>query len=112
MTLIDKVLGRENTRSLTMNEAHPHSWLDAGTQGVIGKPLDRVEGPLKVSGQATYAAEYPVERLSYGVLVRAPFGSGKITDVVADAARALPGVIDVITDYPSFIRNPQQGGEK
>ncbi|MEG8038102.1 xanthine dehydrogenase family protein molybdopterin-binding subunit [Sphingomonas sp. LR60] len=112
MTLIDKVLGREDTRSLTMNEPHPHSWLDAGTQGVIGKPLDRVEGPLKVSGKATYAAEYPIERLSYGVLVRAPFGSGKITDVVADAARRLPGVIDVITDYPSFIRNPQQGGEK
>ena len=39
------------------------------------RPLDRVEGPLKVSGRATYAAEYPVERLSYGVLVRAPFGS-------------------------------------
>lgn len=112
MTLIDKVLGREDTRSLTMNDAHPHSWLDAGTQGVIGKPLDRVEGPLKVSGKATYAAEYPAERLSHGVLVRAPFGSGKITDVVADAARRLPGVIDVITDYPSFIRNPQQGGEK
>ena len=112
MTLIDKVLGREDTRSLTMDAPHPHSWLDAGTQGVIGKPLDRVEGPLKVSGKATYAAEYPVDRLSYGVLVRAPFGSGKIADVVADKARALPGVIDVITDYPSFIRNPQQGGEQ
>jgi xanthine dehydrogenase YagR molybdenum-binding subunit len=112
MTLIDKVLGREDTRSLTMNEPHPHSWLDAGAQGVIGKPLDRVEGPLKVSGKATYAAEYAVDRLSYGVLVRAPFGSGTIREVVADEARALPGVIDVITDYPSFIRNPQQGGEK
>ncbi len=33
MTLIGKVLGREDTRSLTMNEPHPHSWLDAGTQG-------------------------------------------------------------------------------
>ncbi|PZQ59612.1 MAG: xanthine dehydrogenase [Sphingomonas taxi] len=111
MTLIDKVLGREDTRSLTMDKAHPASWLDQGAQGVIGKPLDRVEGPLKVAGQATYAAEYPAETLSYGVLVRAPFGSGTITDVVADAVRDLPGVIDVITDYPSFIRNPQQGGE-
>lgn len=111
MTLIDKVLGREDSRSLTMDEAHPHSWLDAGAQGVIGKPIDRVEGPLKVAGQATYAAEYAVDNLSYGVLVRAPFGSGTIREVVADEARALPGVIDVITDYPSFIRNPQQGGE-
>ena len=48
MTLIDKVLGREDTRSLTMNEAHPHSWLDAGTQGVIGKPFDPVALPDRV----------------------------------------------------------------
>ncbi|MBW6526813.1 xanthine dehydrogenase family protein molybdopterin-binding subunit [Sphingomonas sp. RHCKR7] len=112
MTLLDTVLGRDEHRSLRMDKPVPDSLLDRGAQGVIGQPIDRVEGPLKVSGRATYAAEYPAERLSYGVLVRAPFGSGKITDVVADEAKALPGVIDVITDYPSFIRNPQQGGEK
>jgi xanthine dehydrogenase YagR molybdenum-binding subunit len=112
MTLIDKVLGRDEHRSLRMDKPLPDSLLDRGAQGVIGQPVDRIEGPLKVSGRATYAAEYPAERLSYGVLVRAPFGSGKITDVQAAAAKALPGVIDVITDYPSFIRNPQQGGEK
>ena len=32
--------------------------LDRETQGVIGKPVDRYEGPLKVSGKATYAYEY------------------------------------------------------
>ena len=111
MSLIGTLLGREETRSLTMDQPHPHSLLDQGTQGVIGRPLDRIEGPLKVSGRATYAAEYPAENLAYGVLVRAPFGSGTIRDVVADAARSVPGVIDVVTDYPTFIRNPQQGGE-
>ena len=111
MTLIDKVLGREDQRSLKMDAPHPHSLLDSGVQGVIGKGIDRVEGPLKVAGRAPYAAEYPAERLAYGVLVRAPFGSGTIREVQDAEARALPGVIDVITDYPTFIRNPQQGGE-
>jgi xanthine dehydrogenase YagR molybdenum-binding subunit len=32
--------------------------LDNMAQGIIGKPLDRPEGLLKVSGAATYAAEY------------------------------------------------------
>lgn len=80
MNLIGKIFGSDDgdTASLTMDQPHPDSWLDTGAQGVIGKPLDRVEGPLKVSGRATYAAEYPAENLAaYGVLVRATIGSGK-----------------------------------
>ncbi len=111
MNLISKLLGRDDTRSLTMDAPHPDSLLDRDAQGVIGRPIDRVEGPLKVSGRATYAAEYPAEKLAYGVLVRATFGSGKITGIVTDAARSVPGVIDVVTDHATFIRNPQQGGE-
>jgi xanthine dehydrogenase YagR molybdenum-binding subunit len=111
MSLVDKLLGRDETRHLTMDKPHPDSLLDTGAQGVIGKPVDRVEGPLKVSGRATYAAEYPAERLSYGVLVRAPFGSGRIREIATDAARSVAGVIDIVTDHRTFIRNPQQGGE-
>ena len=97
MSLVDKLLGRDETRYLTMDKPHPDSLLDTGAQGVIGKPVDRVEGPLKVSGRATYAAEYPAERLSYGVLVRAPFGSGMIREIATDAARSVAGVIDIVT---------------
>jgi xanthine dehydrogenase YagR molybdenum-binding subunit len=113
MNIIAKLFGGDGADSatLTMDKPHPDSWLDQDAQGVIGRPLDRVEGPLKVSGRATYAAEYPAERLAYGVLVRATVGSGKITDVAEAAARAVPGVIDVVTDFATFIRNPQQGGE-
>ena len=45
------------------------------------------------------------------MLVGANFGHGKIKAIHADAVKAIPGVIDVITDYDSFIRNSQQGGE-
>jgi xanthine dehydrogenase YagR molybdenum-binding subunit len=37
--------------------------------GVIGQPLSRVDGYAKVTGHATYAAEYELPSLAYGVLV-------------------------------------------
>ncbi len=103
------LFGGGNT--LVMNHPAPESLLDRTVQGLISAPLKRVDGPVKVSGQATYAAEYPFDDLAHGVLVGAPFGSGKITAIDVDAVKSMPGVIDVITDYDTFIRNPQQGGE-
>ena len=100
-----------NDVTLTMDKPHPDSLLDSGAQDVIGKPLDRVDGPRKVSGAATYAAEYQFDDLAYGVLVGATIGKGKIVSIDADAVKALPGVIDVVTDFDSFIRVSQQGGQ-
>jgi xanthine dehydrogenase YagR molybdenum-binding subunit len=100
-----------DTNSLTMNTAHPDSLLDSSVQDIIGKPIDRIDGPRKVSGTATYTAEYQLDNVAYGYLVRATVGAGKIRSLDATRAKAMPGVVDVITDYASFIRNPQQGGE-
>ena len=97
--------------ALTMDRPHPDSLLDSGVQDLIGKPLNRIDGPLKVAGRATYAAEYPVDNVAYGYLVRSTVGAGKIAALGVAAIRSLPGVIDVITDYETFLRNPQQGGE-
>ncbi|NJR78635.1 xanthine dehydrogenase family protein molybdopterin-binding subunit [Sphingomonas corticis] len=110
MSLLD-IFSSGDTRSLTMDEPHPSSLLDSGAQGVIGKPLPRVEGPLKVAGKATYAAEYPAENLAYGVLVRSTVSAGRIAAIHADEVQALPGVIAVVTDYDTFLRNAAQGGD-
>ncbi|TPG13496.1 xanthine dehydrogenase family protein molybdopterin-binding subunit [Sphingomonas koreensis] len=100
-----------DVHALTMDEPIEHSLLDSATQGIIGKPLDRIDGPLKVAGRATYAAEYDVADLAYGFLVRATIPHGRIVKVDADSVRSIPGVIDVVTDFETFIRNSQQGGE-
>jgi xanthine dehydrogenase YagR molybdenum-binding subunit len=100
--------GKDDTHSLTMNQPHPDSLLDTGVQGVISKPLDRVDGPKKVTGTATYAAEYAIENIAHGVLVSATKGHAKIKAIDADAVKAIPGVIDVI-DYDSFIRKGAAG---
>lgn len=83
--------------------------LDAMVQGVIGEPLDRPEGPLKVTGRAPYAAEVLPEGVAWGFLVRAAVAHGKVSELAADAVRAMPGVLAVIADK-RFLRNPAQGG--
>ncbi|MBW4331193.1 xanthine dehydrogenase family protein molybdopterin-binding subunit [Stakelama sp. CBK3Z-3] len=98
--------------TLTMDKPVEKSLLDSGAQGLVGEALDRVEGPKKVSGKATYSAEYPIENIAYGFLVRAPFAVGRITEIDMDAAKAAPGVVDVVTDFDRFIRNSAQGAVK
>ncbi|WP_454887053.1 xanthine dehydrogenase family protein molybdopterin-binding subunit [Sphingomonas oryzagri] len=97
--------------SLTMDKPFPDSLLDTGVQGSIGRPFDRIDGPNKVSGAATYAAEYAITNLAHGVLVSSQIGAGRLVSVDADAVRNLPGVIDVVTDFDRFIRVAGQGGE-
>src|SRR5207302_3101157 len=52
----------------------------------IGKPVDRVDGRLKVTGKARYAAEARVENLAHGVLVCSTIARGKVKDIDASAA--------------------------
>ena len=63
----------------------------------IGDPLSRVDGRLKTTGTARYAADFPVEGLLYGVAVSSAIAKGRITAIDATAAEAAPGVVKVIT---------------
>ncbi|MFG6567477.1 molybdopterin cofactor-binding domain-containing protein [Sulfitobacter sp. 1A13679] len=82
--------------------------LDDMAQGLVGAPLDRPEGPLKVSGTATYANEWQVEGMVHGVMVRAPGNSGRVVLANREAVAQMPGVLAVIQD-PRLLRNPAQG---
>src|SRR5262245_62564533 len=58
--------------------------------GPIGRPLDRVDGPLKVTGRAKYAFEYAAQgEAAYGFIVSAAVGEGSVIGVdVGDAEGA------------------------
>ena len=64
---------------------------------VVGRPISRPEGPAKVAGSATYAAEYNVPDLWYGYVVSSPIAKGKITKIDAAEVLALPGVKQVFS---------------
>jgi xanthine dehydrogenase YagR molybdenum-binding subunit len=88
---------------------------------VIGKPLDRVDGRLKVTGTATYAAEFKLPDMVHAALVQSGIGAGRITRIDDSKVRSQKGVLDVITfrnapklgvpaQRPSSLAQPVFGG--
>ena len=69
----------------------------AMTKGGIGQAVSRVDGPAKVTGRARYAAEHLANDLLYGWIVPSAIAKGRITDIDETAARAVSGVVEVLT---------------
>lgn len=95
------------TKTFRMDEAQPRL-LDETGQGIVGAPLDRPEGPKKVSGRAAYAADGVPDNAAHGVLVRATISRGRITGIDTASVAEIPGLLGVFHG-PRFIRNPAQG---
>jgi xanthine dehydrogenase YagR molybdenum-binding subunit len=62
----------------------------------VGSPVTRVEGELKVTGEARYAYEHRAPGLAYGWIVQSSVARGRIASVEAEAALAAPGALAVI----------------
>ena len=74
--------------------------------GLVGQPLDRLDGPLKVTGHAPYAYEYREGApAAYGFLVEATIAKGRLTAIDTAAAEKAPGVLLVAT----YKNAPKQG---
>ncbi|WP_367106365.1 molybdopterin cofactor-binding domain-containing protein [uncultured Psychrobacter sp.] len=110
MSLLDSVLPSEPTNKEKMDKP-VETLFDKTASNLVGKPLNRVEGSLKVSGQAHYSAEIDVDNKVYGVLVGATIAKGEVKNIDSDSVADIPGVIKVVTDAKRFLRNPQQGTE-
>jgi xanthine dehydrogenase YagR molybdenum-binding subunit len=63
----------------------------------VGQPIDRVDGRLKVTGAATYAAEFPVKNVAYGVCVSSTITKGRVKNIDTKIAGQMPGVIGIMT---------------
>jgi xanthine dehydrogenase YagR molybdenum-binding subunit len=86
--------------------------------GLIGASISRIDGPLKVSGRATFAAEFPMENMVYAALKYSTIARGRIINIDTAAAEALPGVVLVMTyknaprmkPMPPFMSQPKAAG--
>ncbi len=63
----------------------------------IGKPKNRVDGRVKVTGKAQYTAEFHVPGLTHGVVISSAVAKGKISKIDTSKALALDGVLQVFT---------------
>ncbi|OBJ49275.1 xanthine dehydrogenase family protein molybdopterin-binding subunit [Mycobacterium sp. 1423905.2] len=64
-----------------------------------GQPITRVDGPVKVTGSAPYAADNQIPGLVHAVLVCSTVGSGGVDRIDTRAAAGHPEVLRVLTDF-------------
>ena len=86
-------------------ELAPDAWLPGGKpdplihheHGLVGAPVSRLDGPLKVQGKARFAAEFALESMVYATLAYSTISKGRIATLDTSAAEAAPGVVLVMT---------------
>jgi xanthine dehydrogenase YagR molybdenum-binding subunit len=86
---------------------------------VIGQPLPRVDGRLKVTGRATYAAEFARPKVTYGAPIQSTIANGRVVKIDLSAAKSAPGVIGILTHenaphfrpYPDDLSRADAPGE-
>jgi xanthine dehydrogenase YagR molybdenum-binding subunit len=81
----------------------------------MGRPEPRLEARLKVTGEARYGSDIPVNNPAFGFLLTSSIAKGKITNIDLAAAKAVPGVLDIFThentgDLKQVSYSPSGGG--
>ncbi len=83
----------------------PDSWIPGGIpdplirhkHGLVGSPVSRLDGRLKVTGAAPFAAEFPLAGMVYAALAFSTIAKGRIATLDTTAAEASSGVVLVMT---------------
>jgi len=97
MTSLDDVQPVELASESWLSPGGPPDPLIRRKHGLIGAPVSRIDGPLKVQGQATFAAEFPIEGMVYAALAFSRVAKGRIATLDTAEAEAAPGVVLVMT---------------
>src|SRR5215208_8423393 len=75
---------------------------------IVGKPTDRIDGPLKTTGRAPYAYERHdvVANQAYGFVLGSAIPKGRVAAMHVDEAKRAPGVLAIVTtlDMPRLER--------
>ncbi len=66
---------------------------------LAGQPVTRVDGRLKVTGKAQYAADHAIPNLVYAALACSTVARGAVESIDSTAAQRIPDVLRVITDF-------------
>jgi len=78
------------------------------SQSIIGTPYKRIDGRLKVTGAARYAADHPLPEMAYAYGVYSTIANGRVVAIDDTRARAMPGVVAVLHhgNFPALHRTP------
>ena len=92
----------------------PDRWIPGGVpdpliarkHGLIGTPVSRLDGPLKVRGAARFAAEVRLANMTYAALVYGTIARGRVATLNIATATASAGVVLVMTHRNAPRMNP------
>lgn len=104
-----EVEGRDEHKIVEIPDFEPEPWGKDAALSIVGQAVPRVDALEKVTGRATYTSDVGRPGMLYAALVRARIPRGRVTEIDVGAARAVLGVVDVITaedlrDLPRPIR--------
>jgi xanthine dehydrogenase D subunit len=70
----------------------------------VGKPVKRIDGPQKVTGEQMYMTDYHYPNMVWGKVLRSQYPFAKIKSIDTSMAEAHPEVVCVLThkDVPGF----------
>ena len=88
-----------------------------GTNRYIGSPVERIEDFRFLRGRGEFVGDLRREGMLHAAILRSPIAHGRIRNLDAAAARAIPGVrtvitaaeIDVVPKIPLRLLPPYQG---
>ena len=63
----------------------------------VGRAISRVDGQLKVTGEASFSAEYKLGNVAHATVVYSTIAKGRISGMNTTRARNQPGILAVIT---------------
>ena len=63
---------------------------------IIGRATPRIDGPLKTTGTADYAADFHFDRMAHAMPVTATIANGRIAKLDMSAAESMPGVLLIL----------------
>jgi xanthine dehydrogenase YagR molybdenum-binding subunit len=95
---VERERGADGQDSYTVQESHTgEAWSRDARLSVVGKPIPRVEGDLKVTGRAQYAYDVRLPGQIYAKVLRSPHPHARVVRIDTTRAEALNGVRSVLS---------------
>jgi CO/xanthine dehydrogenase Mo-binding subunit len=92
-----EVEGRVTEETVVVERDEPEAWRPDQTFSVVGKSLNRVDGPERVTGAARYTYDAAPPGMIYAAVLRSPHAHARIVSVSTAAAEKAPGVRAVLS---------------
>ena len=97
-------VGDIKTVEIDIPAGEPKPWDADAKLSVVGTDVPRIDGSLKVTGQARYTHDVKLPGMLYAAVLRCPLPAATLTELDVEAAKSMPGVKAVLPIAPAGTR--------